>query len=92
MCGLKVLWPEVTDFACQPWFETYSSWFICSHLAKRLKSEGHYIVACDWKRNEHMPVSRLKDWFVAVPVWSAPLSGGLGRDGAYSVVVPVPHF
>jgi len=29
---------------------------ICSHLAKRLKSEGHYIVACDWKRNEHMPV------------------------------------
>lgn len=30
--------------------------FIASHLAKRLKSEGHYIVACDWKRNEHMPV------------------------------------
>jgi hypothetical protein len=27
-----------------------------SHLAKRLKSEGHHIVACDWKRNEHMPV------------------------------------
>ena len=34
--------------------------FIASHLAKRLKSEGHYIVACDWKRNEHMlPVSLL---------------------------------
>lgn len=31
----------------------------CSHLAKRLKSEGHYIVACDWKRNEHMPVRAL---------------------------------
>lgn len=31
--------------------------FIASHLAKRLKSEGHYIVACDWKRNEHMEVS-----------------------------------
>ena len=30
--------------------------FIASHLARRLKSEGHYIVACDWKRNEHMPV------------------------------------
>jgi len=29
--------------------------FIASHLAKRLKEEGHYIVACDWKRNEHMP-------------------------------------
>ena len=30
--------------------------FIASHLAKRLKSEGHYVVASDWKRNEHMPV------------------------------------
>jgi hypothetical protein len=33
--------------------------FIASHLAKRLKEEGHHIVACDWKRNEHMPVSSL---------------------------------
>lgn len=31
--------------------------YFCSHLAKRLKSEGHYIIGCDWKRNEHMPVS-----------------------------------
>jgi hypothetical protein len=31
--------------------------FIASHLAKRLKNEGAYVVACDWKRNEHMPVS-----------------------------------
>lgn len=35
--------------------------FIASHLAKRLKSEGHYIVACDWKRNEHMQV-RAAGW------------------------------
>lgn len=27
--------------------------FIASHLAKRLKEEGHYVVACDWKRNEY---------------------------------------
>lgn len=27
--------------------------FIASHLAKRLKEEGHYVIACDWKRNEH---------------------------------------
>lgn len=33
--------------------------FIASHLAKRLKSEGHYIIGCDWKRNEHMPVYAL---------------------------------
>jgi len=30
--------------------------FIGAHLAKRLKGEGHYIVGCDWKRNEHMQV------------------------------------
>lgn len=30
--------------------------FIASHLAKRLKAEGHYVVACDWKRNEHFSV------------------------------------
>uniref|UniRef100_M8C0C9 GDP-mannose 3,5-epimerase 2 n=1 Tax=Aegilops tauschii TaxID=37682 RepID=M8C0C9_AEGTA len=28
--------------------------FIASHIAKRLKGEGHYIIASDWKRNEHM--------------------------------------
>jgi len=27
-----------------------------SRLAKRLKSEGHCIIACDWKRNEHFSV------------------------------------
>ena len=31
--------------------------FIASHLAKRLKSEGHYLVCSDWKRNSHMSVS-----------------------------------
>ena len=34
----------------------WAAGFIASHLAKRLKSEGHYIIACDWKKNEHMPV------------------------------------
>ncbi|KAJ9154240.1 hypothetical protein P3X46_027596 [Hevea brasiliensis] len=28
--------------------------FIASHIASRLKSEGHYIIASDWKKNEHM--------------------------------------
>ena len=30
--------------------------FIASALGKRLKKEGHTVVACDWKRNEHMAV------------------------------------
>ncbi|KAL9250380.1 GDP-mannose 3,5-epimerase-like protein [Drosera capensis] len=28
--------------------------FIASHIARRLKSEGHYVIASDWKKNEHM--------------------------------------
>lgn len=28
--------------------------FIGSHIARRLKNEGHYIIASDWKKNEHM--------------------------------------
>ena len=31
--------------------------FIASHLAKRLKAEGHYVVACDWKRKSYFAVS-----------------------------------
>ena len=44
-------WPEKSLRICI----TGAGGFIASHLAKRLKEEGHYIVACDWKRNEHMP-------------------------------------
>ncbi|CAD7705094.1 unnamed protein product [Ostreobium quekettii] len=42
-------WPEGKLRVCV----TGSGGFIASHLAKRLKSEGHYVVGCDWKRNEH---------------------------------------
>lgn len=45
-------WPEKSLKICI----TGSGGFIASHLARRLKAEGHYIVACDWKTNEHMPV------------------------------------
>ena len=45
-------WPEKKLKICI----TGAGGFIASHLAKRLKSEGHYIVACDWKRAEYFPV------------------------------------
>jgi GDP-D-mannose 3',5'-epimerase len=48
-------WPEKKLKICV----TGAGGFIASHLAKRLKSEGHYIIACDWKRNEHFSVSAL---------------------------------
>lgn len=43
-------WPEGKLRICI----TGAGGFIASHLARRLKGEGHHIVACDWKRNEHM--------------------------------------
>ena len=45
-------WPEGKLRICV----TGAGGFIASHLAKRLKSEGHFIIGVDWKRNEHMPV------------------------------------
>lgn len=37
--------------------------FIGSHLAKRLKEMGYYVVACDWRRNEYMRESKFCDEF-----------------------------
>jgi GDP-D-mannose 3',5'-epimerase len=37
--------------------------FIASHLAKRLKQQGHYIIAADWKENEHMDTTEFCDEF-----------------------------
>lgn len=37
--------------------------FIASHIARRLKSEGHYVIASDWKRNEHMTEDMFCDEF-----------------------------
>lgn len=55
-------WPEKKLRICV----TGAGGFIASHLAKRLKSEGHYIVGCDWKRNEHMPEEVFCDEFILV--------------------------
>jgi len=50
--GTEPYWPEKKLKICI----TGAGGFIASHLALRLKQEGHHIVACDWKRNEHMEV------------------------------------
>jgi nucleoside-diphosphate-sugar epimerase len=52
--GTEPYWPAAKLKICI----TGAGGFIASHLAKRLKEEGHYIVGCDWKRNEHMEVRR----------------------------------
>lgn len=53
MFPFEPYWPEKKVRICV----TGAGGFIASHLAKRLKSEGHYVIACDWKRNEHFGVS-----------------------------------
>lgn len=45
-------WPEKKLKICI----TGAGGFIASHLGRRLKAEGHYIVACDWKRNDYFKV------------------------------------
>eukprot|EP00892_Ulva_mutabilis_P012298 jgi/Ulvmu1/9440/UM052_0004.1 len=55
-------WPEAKLKICV----TGAGGFIASHLAKRLKSEGHYVIGCDWKRNEHMPEEMFCDEFILV--------------------------
>eukprot|EP00762_Andalucia_godoyi_P005084 ANDGO_03925.mRNA.1 GDP-mannose 3 len=40
--------------------------FIGSHLAKRLKSEGYYVVAADWNRNEYFDEKEFCDEFILV--------------------------
>ncbi|CAF2011312.1 unnamed protein product [Brassica napus] len=37
--------------------------FIASHIARRLKHEGHYVIASDWKKNEHMTEDMFCDEF-----------------------------
>jgi len=40
------------------------SGFIGSHLGKRLKSDGYYVVAADWKENEYMKPEEFCDEFL----------------------------
>ena len=54
--GTEPYWPEKKLKICI----TGAGGFIASHLAKRLKEEGHHVVGCDWKRNEHMPVRQTR--------------------------------
>ena len=40
--------------------------FIGSHLALKLRSEGHWVRCCDWKANAYMEPSEFCDEFLTV--------------------------
>lgn len=42
---------------------TGAAGFIGSHLVKRLKSQGFYVVGCDWKKNEYIQQDKYCDEF-----------------------------
>lgn len=69
--GTEPYWPEKKLKICV----TGAGGFIASHLAKRLKEEGHHVVGVDWKRNEHMPVSTSEREIEHKTIAAAP-----GRD------------
>lgn len=69
-------WPQQKLRICV----TGAGGFIASHLAKRLKSEGHYLVCADWKRNSFMPVGFTRDF---------PCSRQAGRKINCSCCVPM---
>ena len=62
---------KLASFAFEPYWPkeklricvTGAGGFIASHLCRRLKGEGHVVVACDWKRNEHMAEDEFCDEF-----------------------------
>jgi GDP-D-mannose 3',5'-epimerase len=61
--------------------------FIGSHLAKRLKSEGYYVVCADWKRNEFMEIEEFCDEFMLLDLRSMPncLQATAGCDEVYNL-------
>ena len=85
MYGSEPYWPAGKLKICI----TGAGGFIASHLAKRLKEEGHYIVGCDWKRNEHMPV-RSRAGLAAVLGWTVLVV--LAMVGAAPPIAPRADF
>ena len=66
--------------------------FIGSHLAKRLKEEGHFVRAVDWKENEYMPTESFCDEFVNLDLrWPENCKKAVeGCDWCFNLAVRPP--
>ena len=65
--------------------------FIASHLARRLKAEGHFVRAVDWKENEYMPTDSFCDEFVNLDLrWPENCAKAVeGFDWCFNLAVRV---
>ena len=55
--------------------------FIASHLSKRLKEQGNYVVSCDWRRNAEIEVHGSLDNFPSIHLFAR--KGRLGLPVIY---------
>ena len=70
--------------------------FIASHLSKRLKEEGHFVRAVDWKENEYMAQETFCDEFINLDLrWPENCKKAVeGCDWCFNLAVrrhPSPH-
>ena len=70
--------------------------FIASHLSKRLKEEGHFVRAVDWKENEYMAQETFCDEFINLDLrWPENCKKAVeGCDWCFNLAVrrhPPPH-
>ena len=65
--------------------------FIASHLSKRLKEEGHFVRAVDWKENEYMKTEDFCDEFVNLDLrWPENCKAAVeGCDWCFNLAVRI---
>ena len=80
------------DFAPMKICVTGAGGFIASHLAKRLKAEGHFVRGVDWKENEHMTPDMFCDEFVNLDLRhkAACDEAVKGMDWCFNLAVRLP--
>ena len=66
--------------------------FIASHLSKRLKEEGHFVRAVDWKENEYMAQETFCDEFINLDLrWPENCKKAVeGCDWCFNLAVRPP--